>query len=646
MEEHFLSLHLLGEMRIARNGKSLRFRSQTEAALLIYLAHTGQTHSREAIADLLWEARTTQQSLSNLRTVLARLRRLADDVLVITHKTLAYKAAARQQVDSVRLSERLEALRDVDSDADAARLREALRLYKGDFLAGFHLPNAPRFNDWVVVAQERLRQTLFAGYQRLLEYALAQGDFELGIETATRWLAWDELNETTHQQLIRLLAQSGRTAAAITQYEQCVAVLAAELGVAPHKATTALYERVRQGAFEAAAEARVVHRRVDHNLPRDLTPFFGRDAEIEEVTRRVLDSTYPLVTLTGEGGIGKTRLALATARRLLEAEHPFGDGVWFVSLAEVLSPGERHNPGVVREAVATAVGSAMGMVFHGQRTPSQQWLAFLREKNTLLILDNFEPLLDSGAVNLLLELLQEAPQVNLLVTSRVALDLNSEWVVRLDGLPAPEGVSPDAGAPVNGGVLQPDAESYDSVRLFAERAARTATDFRLAEQLVDVADICRLVAGLPLAIELAAASARRLSCAEIAAALRENMNLLATKRRDVPARQRSMRAVFEYSWQLLDEAEQRVLAQLSVFRGGFSQEAACAVILEPAWRLNGLERHSLLKQDEQGRYRLHALLSEYAGEKLAQLAAAPGREPTNAAQRHSAYYLEAVGQLA
>ena len=645
VRENRLVLNLLGEMKISRNGEPIHFRSQKEPALLVYLAQTGQTISREAAADLLWESRTTEQSLSNLRTALTRIRKSAGDALAADRKTLAYDPAGRRYVDSVRLHQELAELKEIDSEVAAARLNNALLRYRGDFLAGFYLPDAPRFNDWVVITQERLRKDLFAGYQRLLDRAIAQGDDGLAIETANRWLAWDELNEPVYQRLIRLLARGGRTAAALAQCERLAERLAAELGVAPQRVTTALCEQIRSGQFEAVPIEKTVRRQVNHNLPRELTPFIGRETEIDEITHRTLDPAYPLITLTGEGGIGKTRLSVALARRLLETdEHPYLDGIWFVSLAEAAGPEKRPDPAALREEVATAIGSAVGMVFHGQRPPSRQLLAFLKEKTALLVLDNFETLVSGGtidphSIDLVIEMLETAPGLQLIVTSRTALDLNSEWVVRLDGLPVPEEAPTDLETPGKPGLLQPDAEGYDSVRLFAERAGRTSGDFRLGEQLAEVVAICRLVEGLPLAIELAAASARSLTGAEIAARLEENFEILSTGRRDVPARQRSMRAVFRYSWQLLDAEEQGALAQLSVFRGTFSRESAEAVLSGPVHRLDGLERHSLLRQDQDGRYGLHPLLREFAGEELA------GMGADGALERHGHHYLNAVGEF-
>ena len=631
-----LALTLFGPIVITREGEPVdRFRSQTEVALLVYLAHTGQTHTREALADLLWDASSTAQSLSNLRTVLSRLRKRVGDELVITRKTVALRSAKPSAVDSVRLQQDLLAIGNPKTPAEAAQLSAALTLHAEDFLAGFYLPGAPRFNDWVAVEQEKLRRQVFGGLERLISYALSEPDPPLGIAAARQWLAMDNLHETAHAHLIRLLALDGQTNAALAQYDQLVTILEDELGIAPSSKTMDLITRVGRGdVVPVSASNRSTQVVIPQNLPRELTPFIGRTVERAALVERLLDPGYPLITVTGEGGMGKTRLALAAARAIVAGDGlpapVFPDGIWFVSLAAI------DNQGPTRQTIAIAIGAAIGLSFYGDRPPSDQLLALLQAKSCLLVLDNFEHLLETDAPALVIDLLQAGPNVHLLTTSRAPLDLNSEFIVRLGGLPIPYGAASPKGKPVPG-----KAATYDSVRLFGERASRTGQPFDLADCVDDVAAICRYVAGVPLGIELAAAWIDRLSCTDIAASLATNVDFLATTKLDVPERQRSMRAVFDYSWALLNPEAQQALAEASVFRGGFDRDAATAVLGTHAEQLKYLVDHSLLERHSDGRYSLHELVREFAADK--RMAADPIAEATDVRQRHGKYYLDLVG---
>lgn len=624
-----LSLTLLGPLTIARDGRPLTgFRSQTEIALLVYLAHTGQTHSREALGDLLWEARSTSQSLSNLRTALARLRKVVGDELLITRKSLAIRPEAIRATDSVRLAAALQTIGTPQTPEDVAQLRTAVELYGGEFLAGFYLPDATRFNDWVAIEQERLRQQVAGGLQRLITYALQHEAAPLGIAAARQWLAIDDLHETAHAHLIHFLALDGQTSAALAQYDRLATLLDEEIGLQPAPDTAALADRIRQGAYVSTAINRKPPETVSNNLPREMTPFFGRSRELLVVTKRLLDPAYPLITLIGEGGIGKTRLALATARKLIaDAPATYPDGVWFVTLAGLDAQTN------VQQPMAEAIGSAMGLSFHGDRLPSDQLLTLLQDKTCLIVLDNMEHLLETDAPDLAIDLLRAASGVTLLVTSRAPLDLSSEFSLRLGGLPVPPADVPD---------------DSDSVRLFVERATRRGEEFDLAACATPVTTICRLVDGVPLAIELAAGWVGRMSCDAIAAAIAANLDFLSTRHRDIPIRHRSLRAVFDYSWALLSSAGRQALAQASIFRGGFDQEGSAAVMGSCAAQVDYLVDHSLLQQVENDRYTIHEQLREYAAERLA---APPDKagdalaDPVDVRRRHAAYYIGLVGAV-
>jgi predicted ATPase/DNA-binding CsgD family transcriptional regulator len=328
-----------------------------------------------------------------------------------------------------------------------------------------------------------------------------------------------------------------------------------------------------------------------HNLPAQLTPFIGRERELEELVALLHAPQMRFITLLAPGGMGKTRLALASAEQVLTH---FPDGVYFVPLA----------PLTTAEQIISAIAEACGFQFApDSRPPKQQILDFLRAKSLLLVLDNFEHLLD-GAV-LVSDLLQAAPQVTILVTSRERLHLSIETVYTLVGLPYPKGINED------------DVSNYAAVQLFIGCALRVQPHFKLTD-VASVVRICQLVQGMPLAIELAAAWMASLSPQEIAEEIERSVDFLRTTMRDVPERLRSVRAVFEAAWKRLTEDEQRVFSKLSVFRGGFTREAAQAVASADAHTLTRLVNKALVwRNAETGRYDIHELLRQY-GEGLLQ----------------------------
>ena len=365
--------------------------------------------------------------------------------------------------------------------------------------------------------------------------------------------------------------------------------------------------------------------RFNSALPAMHTRFIGREAELDEVRRLLADPSYRLVTLVGPGGIGKTRLALEAAM----AWCPFIDGVIFVPLAPISTAA----------LLAPTIADAIGFTFSGPESPTNQLLRHLRAKELLLILDNLEHLLGDGmlappdginsAAHLLARILTETPGVKLLITSRERVNLQGEWAIQLAGLPVGQ-----ADAPA-------DARDADAVVLFAERTRQAQHDFTLTAANRDVVmRICRLLEGMPLGIELAATWARVLACTEIVAELERGLDFLQASTRDLPARHRSMRAVFEHSWQLLQAEEQRVLRRLAVFRGGFTRTAAEQVAGATLPVLAALVDKSLAHRVGAERYDLHEVVRQFAAAHLE-------RDPEDYAatqDRHAAYYSAFFGE--
>ncbi len=347
-----------------------------------------------------------------------------------------------------------------------------------------------------------------------------------------------------------------------------------------------------------------------HNLPQQATPFVGRESELAEIRTRLHDPACRLLTLIGPGGVGKTRLALQAAADQIDA---FPHGVYYVPLATLVSP----------DFIASTIADTLKFTFYSQENPLVQLQNYLREKQMLLILDNFEHLVQSAEQ--LTDLLEQAPHLKLLVTSRERLNLLSEWSLEIEGLPLP----PEE--------LSGPPEAYSAIQLFVQSARRVKPDFTLsAVALPDVIRLCRLLEGLPLGIELAAAWVRMLSCRELLEELEQSPDVLSTATRDLPQRQRSLKSVFEYSWSLLTAAEQQGLRRLSVFQGPFTREAALSVGGVALPLLAALMDKSLVHRDPAGRYRLHEVVRQYA---LVKLQSSPLEDEETRA-RHWRWYAE------
>ncbi|NIS79274.1 MAG: AAA family ATPase [Anaerolineales bacterium] len=324
-------------------------------------------------------------------------------------------------------------------------------------------------------------------------------------------------------------------------------------------------------------------------LPAEPTPFVGRRDELDEVKRRLAETR--LLTLTGPGGIGKTRLAVKAAE---EIAADFEDGCFFISLAPIRSV----------EPLVQTIAEAVKSPLATHEDPQHQLLRYLQNRKLLLVMDNFEHLLDG--VGIVSEILQAAPAVKILATSRERLNLQSETINTVAGMAFPDPV---------GSV---HTLNYDAITLFVQSASKVRPGYDPSpDELEQIANICLIMQGMPLAIELAAAWLHILNVDEIAKELKRGLDILSAEVHDVPDRHRSIRAVFDHSWSLLDQDEKQIFMKLSVFRGGFTREAAQQVTGASLQLLAGLVNKSFLSLDpDSSRLEVHELLRQYAQERL------------------------------
>ena len=566
-------LALLGPPLLRIAGQPVTVRSRKPLALLAYLAVSGQSVGRDSLAALLWPDHDQTSSRAYLRNALWVLSKAGlEEWLALDGDAISLRPGF--ELDVAELRRLADETRQHTHPAEAAcpdclaRLRAAADLYRDSFLAGFTLRDSPEFDDWQSFQAELLRQEFARVLERLVALVERAADGEAGIGYARRWVAVNSLNEAAHRGLMRLYAQTGKRALALKQYETLAQVLDEELGAEPDATSRQLFAEISAGRFQgvaaveippAGAPAAAAAPRPPHNLPAQLTCFVGRQRDMAQL-QALLEDENRLLTLIGPGGSGKTRLALEAAAGLLDR---FQDGVFFVNLAAV----DRE------DLVPSAMASALGM-FEAPGRPLVDLLKEqLRDRQLLLVLDNFEHLM--GAAALVADLLAVAPRLTVLVTSREVLRLYGEQVYDLPPLELP---SLDPPAPYA------DLLENEAVQLFVQRARAVQPSFELNEQNAPlVAEICVRLDGLPLAIELAAARTGLFSLAQLCAQLHQQpgdrLKVLRGGPRNAHARQRTLSGMIDWSYNLLHPAEQQLFARLAIFFSSFSLQAVEQVCL-------------------------------------------------------------------
>lgn len=603
------------------------FRSRKNQMLLAYLAvEAERVHQRTSIAGLFWPDQEERAAALNLRQSLFRLRkRLGKNdppFLDTTRRSVRLDPASDFQLDVTVFSRELEVSVAHEHEsrqtctACVAHLERAVTLYRGDFLEGFFFDNNVGLEEWILLNREWLRRQMLLALDDLTSFHTHNNNFDQAHTYAFRQLTIDPLRESVHQQLIKLYAEAGQRDAALQQYETCRQVLWDELGVEPAAETTALLQQLtRQRSNQSALP--------QSSLPSHQTGFFGREREAKQLSEALSDDNTRVVTLVGMGGVGKTRLALQVAQQLTSE---YGDGVWFVPLDNITVAKTEQ-----LSALVTTIAGVLHLRFQEHRDTLKQLAHHLQSRHGILILDNAEHIDMPTLRHLIDVIVNAAPTLRLLLTSRVRLRWHGERILRLDGLPVP---------PIGEAA---DIRAYASVQLFCERARWISADFRPTNKnIAAIAQICRLLDGLPLGIELAATWVEHFGCDEIVAELMQDADFLEANDERVE-RHHSLRALFDYSWQLLSKNEQHLLANLSVLKGEFNRSAALAIGDERLPTLVRLSEKSLLRVVAPGRYTLHEVIRHYAGLALADYGEAVVAKTR---QRYARYFLGWVAQHA
>lgn len=564
-----LHITLLGPPQQSVHAAPLAIPRRQLRALLYRLAATRRPLPREQLCFLFWPDIPEAAARRNLTVLLNQLRQAlpAPGIVVAQGDTLLLDPS-HVHVDTVAFAEAgaLAARR-----GELAPLAAAVDRYAGPFLDGFTLPASAEFDDWVAEERQHWERRYLDALATLADGYTAGGAYQLAIAAAQRALATDPLAEEMHRRLIALYAATGDQTAALRQFERCTQALARELGVGPLPETRAVYEAVRAGeaplhatmhsarqrpaqlsvpaAPPASAAAQPSHRVA---LPAPTTPLIGRQGALATIAGLLADPALRLLTLTGPGGSGKTRLALQGA---WHAAPRFADGAVFVALAAL------RDPALVPQAIA----EACGLTDHSPAVLH----AYLRERCLLLVLDNCEHLPAAGPA--IAGLLAAAPGLRVLATSRAALGLHGEHTMPVPPLPLPDLARLPSLAALAG---------IPAVALLLARAQAASPSFALtSENAADLAAICVRLDGLPLALELAAARLKLLAPRELLARLDRWLALLIAGARDLPARQQTLRATIDWSYRLLSTAEQLWFERCSMFAGGWTLQAIEALAI-------------------------------------------------------------------
>ena len=595
-----LTLKLLGSFRIELDHQPLEGLGTTKSrALLVYLAlERAKRYSRDQLATLFWPSQSEKLAKQSLRQALFQLKKEfgGREVLSISNQTVQVDEDLEIESDAARIEKLASVCQDhqhrgLDHCLPCLRRQQdILALYHGEFLAGFPLLGSQLFNEWLILRREKLHLIVMAANVLLGDYCERRGEYSRSLNFVQQQLAMEPWREASHRQAMCLYAFLGERSRALLQYQECEAVLQKEFGVAPTAETRKLVGDIKADWLTRAPlpQKNYAHQGL----------FVGRQRELHSLVDLVCAGENRLLTILGPGGVGKSALA----------------GVLIAELTGLFKDGTIRIQLEGSEDLLTAIADGLGLK---NRANQQTVLDYLRERDLLLLLDNFDhPNLSRAFIG---QLIANCENLQILVTSREMLNLRGEKIIHLKGLAYPEGADGQ------------DWQSFDALVLLEKLIRGIHPEYPLTEtNLQGMKDLAEKVDGLPLALEFLANLIAKGDEIALKNILTDSLDSLQAAFADLPDKHQSMALVFEQSWQGLDILEQEALSKLSIFIGGFSLEAAAEVVDVQTGMIAALVKKSLVVPEERGRYRIHATFRHFIQQKW---------EPEHEVmRRHAAYY--------
>lgn len=598
-----LQISLFGSFRAFLDNQPItNFATTKVQALLAYLLlESDPAHERGMLAGLFWPEQTEEAARASLRQALYLLRQAVQDqnrpqpFFDLTRNTVAFNRQSNHWLDVATFNQLIQQcqkhnhLDPGQCESCCRRLEEAIALYQGDFLAQLSLPDSAAFENWAVARREGLRQRMVEALQGVVAFYEHHQQTEIAQRYARRLVEFEPLQEDGYLRLMRLLAADGQRGAALGVYEKLRTLLAQEMGVGPSPNINELVQQIRQG-YQAPAGTSPLIPPPKMTPPLALTRLIGREVELQKVVELLQEPACRLLSLIGPGGVGKSELALWLGSEMMPH---FQHGVCFVSLAEVK----------LADDCLLLLARRFNLLVSDPAGAKASLLHTLQNRQLLLILDDVDQF--AAEASFLLEILQQAAQIKIVVTARGRLNLPGEWAFCLDGLALPPGREEPTG-------------NYSAAQLFCQQARQANSRFQPTnDDWKAIHRICRMVEGNPLGICLAASWVRVIPCQTIATEMESNPYFLTVSPQlGVPAHHHGLMALFANTWQRLPHAQQQLLTRLAIFRDGFTFPAGQNILKLSLNELALLIDQSLVGRAGAERYKVPELLRQFAAEKL------------------------------
>jgi predicted ATPase/DNA-binding SARP family transcriptional activator/tetratricopeptide (TPR) repeat protein len=603
-----LEIKTLGNLVITEDGKILdALGSLRSQVLLTYLALETGSHRRHYLANMLWPESSEDKALTSLRVVLSELRKGVGDYLDISRTDIAIHPDSQISLD----------VRELERSVVLGKTESALNIYRGDFLTGIYIPGSTEYENWRRWEDERIRILLTTHLEERIRNRISLSRYQEVEGLSQNLLKIDPFNETANQCYALTLAMSGHRSAAIKHILAYSKLLLDDLGIEASPEIIDLKDKISNDDLDSLA----VEYKPKNNLPLHQTNFIGRRDGLARLTEQIIDPQCRLISIIGPGGIGKTRLAIQS---IVENIHHFPDGAFYIPLESTSDS----------EGIFQAIAAEMNFKFDSiisLISAQTQLLDVIRNLKIVLLLDGFEHLTKSG--NQISFLLNNAPNLEIIVTSRHKLNIPGEWSFTLEGMKTKEPSGEHDGNP-------PEA-----AELFLHRSEQIYPNQRIeSDDLFAVLRICELVEGLPLGIELAAGWTSVLGFSEIVDEITKTYEFL-DRQTDKENTLKNIRAVFTSSWNLLDQPLQDILPRLSVFNGGFTHQAAKEIAQATLTDLSTLVDKSMLRKTQGGKFSLHPVVKEFSREILLERPREYQKILHNHYQYYAAYFSSRIPEM-